>query len=660
MSLFIMSMAIVFLFLPGLPVTSKAEPNYLYHICPNTTTFTPNSTYQSNLNLLLSSLASNSTRNDGFYNTTTGQTPDTVYGLFLCRGDLSTYVCQDCVTFATKEVVRMCPVEKVSVIWYDKCLLRYSNLSFFNSVNQDALILYNTQNGPNRTSYQDLVRATVNEVASRAASSAKKFATGEMNFPSSSDALYTLAQCTQDLSEENCQRCLKFAIAYLRNGSVGARTLTPSCTVRYETYPFYNLSAAPGPLSPPPSPLSPPPSPLSVPPTVSRKGNGGKRATRTVIIVVVTSAVVVGLLGLCYYVYCYRNKQSHEETQTMLTDHDNNSVEMRYFNLTTIREVTNNFSNANKLGEGGFGPVYKGELPDGEKVAVKRLSMKSSQGIVEFKNEMMLIVKLQHKNLVRLLGYCLAGDEKLLVYEYMANTSLDTFLFDPIKRKELDWAKRANIINGTAKGLQYLHEDSRLKIIHRDMKASNVLLDDELNPKISDFGTARIFGGNQLEANTERVVGTYGYMAPEYALEGLFSVKSDVYSFGVLMLEIITGQKSRGFYERDDALNLLSYASKLWTEGQGLKLIDPDIVDTCPTSEALRWIHIALLCVQNDPADRPTMSYVILMLGGHLLALPTPSPPSWHAGRFTTMSDQSSMSGAATGSLSSDLSLTAR
>ncbi|KAK2990999.1 hypothetical protein RJ640_005481, partial [Escallonia rubra] len=296
------------------------------------------------------------------------------------------------------------------------------------------------------------------------------------------------------------------------------------------------------------------------------------------------------------------------------------SGEMQYFMLTTIQVATNGFSIENKLGEGGFGPVYRGKLDDGKEIAVKRLSKNSGQGLAEFKTEVRLIVKLQHKNLVRLLGCCIEGDEKLLVYEYMANTSLDAFLFDPIKCGELDWPKRANIVDGIAKGLRYLHEDSRLKTIHRDMKVSNVLLDDEMNAKISDFGTARIFGS-------------------KYAMEGLFSTKSDVYSFGVMMLEIISGQRNRGFCRAEHDENLVSYvgyplfinickiseirvhnfkhhvhdteqAWRVWKEGEGQLLIDQNLVESCPLTEALRWINIALLCVQENPTDRPTMSSV--------------------------------------------------
>jgi serine/threonine protein kinase len=247
-------------------------------------------------------------------------------------------------------------------------------------------------------------------------------------------------------------------------------------------------------------------------------------------------------------------------------------AELPFYNFSCMSLATNNFSEENKLGQGGFGPVYKGKLPSGEEIAVKRLSRRSGQGLEEFKTEMMLIAKLQHRNLVRLMGCSIQGDEKLLVYEFMPNKSLDRFLFDPIKQTQLDWARRYEIIEGVARGLLYLHRDSRLRIIHRDLKASNILLDENMNPKISDFGLARIFGGNQHEANTARVVGTYGYMSPEYAMEGLFSVKSDVYSFGVLLLEILSGRRNTSFRHSDDS-SLIGYVSISYKAHQFVNLI---------------------------------------------------------------------------------------
>ncbi|KAI7737794.1 hypothetical protein M8C21_011969 [Ambrosia artemisiifolia] len=200
-------------------------------------------------------------------------------------------------------------------------------------------------------------------------------------------------------------------------------------------------------------------------------------------------------------------------------------LELPLFGLSTLLIATNDFSVDNKLGEGGFGPVYKGLLEDEQEIAVKRLAKTSSQGLGEFKNEVILISKLQHRNLVKLLGCCIEGTEKMLIYEYMSNKGLDSFIFDNTQSELLDWPARYHIIIGIARGLLYLHQDSRLRIIHRDLKVSNILLDKDMNPKISDFGMARIFEGNQIEANTNRVVGTYGYMAPEYAGDGDLSTK---------------------------------------------------------------------------------------------------------------------------------------
>ncbi|KAL9275353.1 G-type lectin S-receptor-like serine/threonine-protein kinase-like protein, partial [Drosera capensis] len=246
------------------------------------------------------------------------------------------------------------------------------------------------------------------------------------------------------------------------------------------------------------------------------------------------------------------------------------------FRFNMIVRATNNFSDKNKLGEGGFGPVYKGELKGGQEIAVKRLSKDSKQGLDEFKNEVVCIARLQHRNLVRLLGCCIHAEERMLIYEYMPNKSLDYFIFGPAltsfllvfthlkwpdenRSMQLDWPRRLQIIHGIARGLLYLHEDSRLRIIHRDLKASNVLLDADMNPKISDFGMARSFDGNNSQAKTLRVVGTYGYMSPEYAIDGQFSVKSDVFSFGVLLLEIVSGKRNRGFNHPGHCHNLLGH-----------------------------------------------------------------------------------------------------
>ncbi|KAK4485098.1 hypothetical protein RD792_007707 [Penstemon davidsonii] len=314
-----------------------------------------------------------------------------------------------------------------------------------------------------------------------------------------------------------------------------------------------------------------------------------------------------------------------------------------YIRMASSELATENFSINNKLGEGGFGPVYKGLLEDGREIAVKRLSRTSLQGVNEFKNEFICIAKLQHRNLVKLLGCCIQGEENMLVYEYMTNKSLDLILFDPIKSTQLDWPKRFHIIIGTARGLIYLHQDSRLRIIHRDLKVSNILLDSDMNPKISDFGLARIFGGNETGANTNRVVGTYGYMSPEYAVDGLFSVKSDVFSFGVIVLEIVSGRRNRGFSHRDHHLNLLGHAWILYREGRSLELVESFLGNSCNLSEVLRSIHVGLLCVQHRPEERPSMSSVVQMLGNEGVLLPQAKQPGFFTGR-DLMNDETSIS----------------
>ncbi|KAK9273326.1 hypothetical protein L1049_018135 [Liquidambar formosana] len=637
----------------------NTQPTYNYNLCLGPSNDTANTSYTTNLSALLGSLSSKATLYS-FYNQTSNQQ---IYSLFLCRGDVSNDTCQSCVTIATQEIQRQCPSNKTAIIWYDECMLRYSDTDFL-GVEQTlpTVFMYNIQNttSPDQPDYGAL--GLINTLISNAPYQGLMFGMDESVVNGGSQKGYGLVQCSRDISSDACQICLGQLTDYIKQccqGKRGWRILAPSCNLRYEEYLFFRqTSTAPVPVAPP------------VP--NGKAGKGGKNTTRIIIIAVSSFGSVAALLGLCFHVL---GRQGVRETSQEVLLHDlegstssrlfmegdmhardqDNSEEMHYFNFLTIQAATNNFSDVNKLGEGGFGPVYKGKMLDGKEIAVKRLSMKSGQGLEEFKNEVMLIVKLQHKNLVRLLGFCTERNEKLLVYEYLANTSLDAFLFDPTKSKQLDWDKRANLVGGIARGILYLHEDSRLKIIHRDLKASNILLDNEMNPKISDFGTARIFGGNQIEANTNRIVGTYGYMAPEYAMEGMFSTKSDVYSFGVLMLEIISGKKNSGFYHPERAQSFLSYVWRLWNEGKGLELIDQNLIDTCPISEALRWIHIALLCVQEDPNDRPTMSSVVLMLGSKSTELPQPSAPPFSVGKFF-MSDQSSTTGAGTGSLTDQLS----
>ncbi|KAL2327821.1 hypothetical protein Fmac_021248 [Flemingia macrophylla] len=349
-------------------------------------------------------------------------------------------------------------------------------------------------------------------------------------------------------------------------------------------------------------------------------------------------AVGVIIFGLvtCACIYITKNPVFNKSgtlrklnSKRYKTKHKHEDVDLQTFKLSVLANATENFSTENKLGEGGFGPVYKGILIDGQELAVKKLSKKSGQVLEEFKNEVALIAKLQHRNLVKLVGSCIEGEEKMLIYEYMPNKSLDNFVFDETKKKLLDWPKRFNIISGIARGILYLHQDSRLKIIHRDLKTSNILLDTNLNPKISDFGLARLFLEDQIEANTNKVAGTYGYIPPEYAARGHFSEKSDVFSYGVIVLEIISGKRNKDFSDPEHYNNLLGHAWRLWNQGRTMELLDEVLGEQCTPSEVIRCIQVGLLCVQQRPEDRPNMSSVVLMLNGDKL-LPKPMFPGFY------------------------------
>uniref|UniRef100_A0A5B7BSI8 Cysteine-rich receptor-like protein kinase 29 n=1 Tax=Davidia involucrata TaxID=16924 RepID=A0A5B7BSI8_DAVIN len=527
--------------------------------------FTTNSTYGKNRNLMLSSLPSNASTNGGFYNGTIGQDPDRVYGLAVCRGDISPEQCFDCINFPSQEIMKTCPHQKEAVHWPPgdpRCIVRCSNRSFFGVMQaQPGYDVFITSDiSTNLDEFDQALNSLIDGLVVRAAmgNSTLKFATNETKF-SNFQTIYALMQCSPDISSNDCGDCLDQAYGAYRSCCTrkrGVTILRPSCFFQYSLDPFYNSTA----IAPPPPPSSPPPLPPSPPSTNTTTKGEDNNKTRTVIIIVVPTVIlVIIIVCICIFVRTRNQRKPREKSEAM---DEISSVESLQYNFDTIKVATDNFSDINKLGQGGFGAVYKGRLPNGQEIAVKRLSRDSGQGELEFKNEVLLVAKLQHRNLVRLLGFCLEGTERLLIYEFMPNGSLDHIIFDSAKRAYLDWERRYKIIGGVARGLLYLHEDSRLRIIHRDLKASNVLLNEEMNPKISDFGMARLFVRDETQGNTSRIVGTYGYMAPEYAMHGQFSVKSDVFSFGVLVLEIISGQKNNCFRNGENVEDLLSYAWK--------------------------------------------------------------------------------------------------
>lgn len=295
--------------------------------------------------------------------------------------------------------------------------------------------------------------------------------------------------------------------------------------------------------------------------------------------------------------------------------------------------ATENFSERNKLGEGGFGAVYKGILPDGQEIAVKKLVGTAGHGLHQLHNEVLLLAELQHKNIVRLHGFYSHRDDTLLVYEYINNGSLDNFLSDTREGHTLVWERQYNIIVGIAKGIMYLHEDSSMRIIHRDLKPNNILLDEDMEPKIADFGLARLLGEGHTHTMTSRAIGTRGYMAPEYVYHRRVSPKIDIFSYGVLILQIVT-RRRQCWSDDSNTVNLITEVWNHWKKGTISQMLDQTL-DEHTRNQQLRCVHAGLMCLQADPGDRPDISTVIFMLTRDNMELQPPEEPAFFFGSFS-------------------------
>nr|XP_040241853.1 cysteine-rich receptor-like protein kinase 10 [Aegilops tauschii subsp. strangulata] len=634
-----------------------------WQVCGSSGNYTSNSTYQANLLLLSSTLPNKAVSNTSslFATATVGDAPDIVYALSLCRGDTTDASdCESCVAAAFEDAQQSCPYNKEASLYYDACMLRFSNHNFLlaNST-EDHMSWITIRNNLNFTtggdSLKHLLLMRLNSTAQAAAKSSRRFTTSRLGVNLVPTTVYCLMQCTPDLTLDDCTACLQLVLKHTLkslDGAQGGRILGTRCSMRYELYHFYEgvpmlaIPAVNGTTPPTRYPHSQSHPPAAAPPRLAQATVQEQQGTQTshprvlLIIAVVAPPLSILLCFICSVVWMRRRRQgkanlndqaatNRPEKDELVWRLEEKSSEFTLFDFSEILHATHNFSKENLLGQGGFGPVYKGQLPDGMQIAVKRLASHSGQGFTEFKNEVELIAKLQHNNLVKLLGCCIQGEEKLLVYEYLPNKSLDFFIFERNRTAFIDWNNRRAIIEGIAQGLLYLHKHSRLRIIHRDLKASNILLDKDMNPKISDFGLAKIFSSNDIQGSTKRVVGTYGYMSPEYASEGIYSIKSDVFSFGVLLLEILSGKRNSGFYQYGDFLNLLGYSWQLWEGGTWVELLDASIVKEICTSDARRYINIALTCVQESADDRPTMSDVVAMLNSESVILPEPNHPGY-------------------------------
>ncbi|XP_054813525.1 probable LRR receptor-like serine/threonine-protein kinase At1g56140, partial [Prosopis cineraria] len=345
-------------------------------------------------------------------------------------------------------------------------------------------------------------------------------------------------------------------------------------------------------------------------PTVSNRPPTTKKR-RTGLIMGIVAIGVVSFLSVLVVFYIIQRRKSHGNSDEELSDVD---IKPYTFSYSELKNATNDFNPGNKLGEGGFGPVYKGTLDDGREIAAKQLSVGSRQGKSQFTAEIATISSVQHRNLVKLYGYCIEGDKRLLVYEYLENRSLDQALFGHCLI--LKWPTRYDICLGIARGLSYLHEESQLRIVHRDVKASNILLDHKLVPKISDFGLAKLYDDEKSHIST-RIAGTIGYLTPEYAMRGHLTEKADVFSFGVLALEILSGGPNSDSSMDRDKMYLLEWVWQLHENNCIFELVDPKLSSDINEEEVKRIVGISLLCTQSSPLLRPAMSHVVAMLMGN-------------------------------------------
>ncbi|ERN02726.1 cysteine-rich receptor-like protein kinase 2 [Amborella trichopoda] len=535
----------------------------------------------------------------------TGSGPDTSFAMAQCYGDLTPNDCILCYAEARTLLPQCFPVNG-GRIFLDGCFMRGENYSFFGEFS-----------GPNDTHICGNLSKPGSEFRSAAQRVVQRVvleAPGNMGFGRGSEgvnnaSVYVLGNCWRTLNESACRACLGSAARAVLGclPMSEGRALYTGCFLRYSDFDFLNnVTAATG---------------------------GQSRGNMVAMVVGIVSAVAALALGVVLALFIFKRRKIQKKRRgsnygTKLTPSlYNSSLNFKY---STLEKATGSFDPANKLGQGGFGSVYKGVLGDGREVAVKRLFFNNRHRAADFYNEINIISSVQHKNLVKLLGCSCSGPESLLVYEFVPNRSLDRFLFEPEVAKELDWEKRMEIITGTAEGLAYLHEECEIKIIHRDIKASNILLDSRLRPKIADFGLARSFQENLSHISTA-IAGTLGYMAPEYIAHGHLTEKADVYSFGVLLLEIVSGKQNNRSKSVEYMDSLLTAAWKHFQSNTVEGLIDPIIYSNNNENvkaEILRVVHVALLCTQEVPTLRPSMlkALQLLVKKEQNLALPT-SPP---------------------------------
>ncbi|KAF5185205.1 kinase family protein [Thalictrum thalictroides] len=541
--------------------------------------------------------------NGNFGTASAGDPPSKMYVMAQCHGDLSNWDCRICFE-AGKSIIPSCLPHIGGRVYLDGCFIRAANYSFFHEIitPDDTLICGSTKY---KSGTADITTKLIQKLIKEAPSN-DGYKTGK-DTKEDGEVIYALANCWKTLDKLSCSTCLEKAASSIFSclPSTDGYALTAGCIIQYSDYNFLGINQA-----------------------------EIQHLNLYVCLIIFVNLIIVGTLVITFcvcvgkFIINCRNKRQRNVKISGDAESDLSIFKMSLrFKYSTIEKATNHFNESNKLGQGGFGEVFKGCLGDGREIAVKRLFVSSTTQTQDVVNEVNIISLAEHRNLVRFLGCSLTYKDSLLVYEFVPNMSLDRLLFDPEKKKELDWQKRLGIIIGTARGLKYLHTDYKISIVHRDIKASNILLDLKYRPKISDFGLAKFYASEKIPSHeTAKIAGTLGYMAPEYLGNGQLTEKVDVYSYGVLVLEILSGVRNNKFGSDDSLSTLVTSTWKHFQSYTMSEIIDRSLeIDNI--EEILRVAQVGLLCTQEAALLRPTMAEIIQMLTQKNSPLSQPSKP---------------------------------
>ncbi|KAF5769135.1 putative protein kinase RLK-Pelle-DLSV family [Helianthus annuus] len=555
--------------------------------------------FLSNLNTTLSGLRSQLTTSR-YATARTLLNGESVWGLAWCRGYLSIPDCLSCFDYAVDQL-KVCGFANGAQIIYSDCQLRYENNNFYSEgSNRPIVVLCANTTSPQPTEFRKAAEKLLSDLQIAAPRATNYYAASTRKVAAGNATVYAFAQCHQNISQSDCSKCLQLRTVYSCLPTTSGRSMDNGCFTRYDTTPFFGRNETTD---------------------ISSLLWDGDSNEKKSIIGAVVGGVSFLLLLLAIFLWHRRSKKAGGGQQ----DKSTRSIDLLQgpaaYSYNDLKVATNNFSDENKLGGGMHGEVYKGTLENGDEVAIKKTFMTSSRGKKHFKDELKILGNVHHRHLLRLLGYCRKGPHLFLVHEYMENHSLDQFLYGD-RTTTLSWKQRFGIIYGTARGLAYLHEQYHVTIIHRDIKTSNILLDNEFQPKIADFGLIRLLPEDKTRLSTE-LAGSLnsGYVAPEYAIHGHLSEKVDTYSYGVVVLEIVSGKRCKeGIHNKSDTPNLLDHAWNLYESGTHLNLVD-DKLDPSEyaTEDVIKIIEIALMCTQPTVSARPAMSEVVILLSDNTL-----------------------------------------